>query len=78
MSHPGRFWHDGPLPDLRRCRHCGLDTIEAARIKPHEDNCTDNPDNEEEPLDPEGDRGPNYLPDPDLDPTYSNEIDPDE
>jgi len=58
-----------PIRDLRRCRFCGLDTIEAACIEAHEEGCIDNPDNEceVEYIDPEGDRGPNYLPDPDLD-----------
>jgi len=57
-----------PIRNLRRCRFCGLDTIEERMIDTHEDDCTDNPENHEvEPIDPEGDRGPNYLPDPDLD-----------
>lgn len=55
-----------PIRDLRRCRFCGLDTIDANAIGAHEDDCTDNPDNVE-PIDPEGDRGPCYLPDPTFD-----------
>lgn len=55
-----------PIRNLRRCRFCGLDTIEERMIDTHEDNCTDNPENHEvEPIDPEGDRGPCYEPDGD-------------
>ena len=35
-------WLD-PFRDLRRCRFCGLDTIEAAGIEAHEEDCADNP-----------------------------------
>jgi hypothetical protein len=31
-----------PIRDMRRCRHCGLDTILSEDIDDHEENCTEN------------------------------------